>query len=197
MQPGACAIPAAGGPAHPGPTCRPAAQRPGVPGPVQAVGHPQALLVTHRLDQCTEGLLVLGKTRAFVASFNELIKRGGGNSSTGGSSSAGSNGSVQADRGGGAAGGSSSSSSADGSGSLPEGRAGPQLQPSPLRKFYRAAMSTPPPLGLLRHYLSVERRHAGGLRPLGGKGSAAGPASLPAPHGRACSAWSRGGACTP
>lgn len=30
-----------------------------------------------------------------------------------------------------------------------------------LRKFYRAATAAAPPLGLLRHRLSIERRHTG------------------------------------
>lgn len=45
------------------------------PPPVQAVGHPAPLLITHRLDQVTEGVLVLGKTPEFVARFNALIRR--------------------------------------------------------------------------------------------------------------------------
>ncbi|KAL4447686.1 hypothetical protein ABPG75_004905 [Micractinium tetrahymenae] len=130
----------------------------------QAIGHPQSLLVTHRLDQCTEGLLVLGKARAFVAAFNELVKRSSGNSS--GSSNCSGKG---ADRGGGAASSSSrgvdGSSSGDGSSRSGSGSmvvsSAEQGLARPLRKFYRAATSAPPPLGLLRHYLSMERRHAG------------------------------------
>lgn len=46
----------------------------------QAVGHPTPLLITHRLDQATEGVLVLGKTTAFVARFNALIRSSEGRS---------------------------------------------------------------------------------------------------------------------
>lgn len=140
----------------------------------QAVGHPQSLLVTHRLDQCTEGLLVLGKTRAFVAAFNELIKPGsgsGGGSSRGGrkrkkgsgtSSPDGDLGSSEeAGSAGGVAGTDSGCSSREADGDSLADSDSAQQAPRPLRKFYRAATSAPPPLGLLRHYLSVERRHAG------------------------------------
>ena len=43
---------------------------------LQAVGHPRPLLITHRLDQVTEGVVVLGKTPEFVSRFNALISRG-------------------------------------------------------------------------------------------------------------------------
>ena len=42
----------------------------------QAVGHPEPLLITHRLDQATSGVLVLGKAPGFVARFNALIRSG-------------------------------------------------------------------------------------------------------------------------
>ena len=42
----------------------------------QAVGHPSPLLITHRLDQVTEGVVVLGKTPDFVSRFNAVISRG-------------------------------------------------------------------------------------------------------------------------
>jgi 23S rRNA-/tRNA-specific pseudouridylate synthase len=32
----------------------------------------EPLLATHRLDTCTEGLVVLGRTAAFVSAFNRL-----------------------------------------------------------------------------------------------------------------------------
>lgn len=38
--------------------------------PSQAVGQEAALRITHRLDTCTEGVLVLGKTAGFVKAFN-------------------------------------------------------------------------------------------------------------------------------
>jgi RNA pseudouridylate synthase len=44
----------------------------------QAVGSPEPLLITHRLDACTEGVVVLAKTRAFVRRFNALLQAGGG-----------------------------------------------------------------------------------------------------------------------
>ena len=47
-------------------------------GPVQAIGRSEPLLITHRLDGCTEGLLVLGKTKAFVQRFNPLLATAGG-----------------------------------------------------------------------------------------------------------------------
>jgi len=40
----------------------------------EAIGWPEPLMVTHRLDQCTEGLVVLGKTAAFVKYFNALLR---------------------------------------------------------------------------------------------------------------------------
>ncbi|GAB4822393.1 hypothetical protein N2152v2_009439 [Parachlorella kessleri] len=49
---------------------------PGVPVAPTAVGHPRPLLITHRLDQATEGVVVLGKTPEFVSRFNALISRG-------------------------------------------------------------------------------------------------------------------------
>ncbi|KAK9817741.1 hypothetical protein WJX72_001472 [[Myrmecia] bisecta] len=42
----------------------------------QAICASDPLLVTHRLDSCTEGVVVLAKTRAFVQYFNGLLKRG-------------------------------------------------------------------------------------------------------------------------
>lgn len=111
-----------------------------------ALGLPAPLLVTHRLDQCTEGLLVLGKSRDFVRAFNELVRRSGG---SGGKCASSGDGSAetaaaavkqQAEA---AAVGDSSSAS------------------SPLRKFYRAVTASPPPLGLLRHFLSIQQRHEG------------------------------------
>ncbi len=41
---------------------------------VQAMGETSPLLSTHRLDTCTEGLVVLGRRREFVAAFNELLR---------------------------------------------------------------------------------------------------------------------------
>lgn len=111
-----------------------------------ALGLPAPLLVTHRLDQCTEGLLVLGKTRAFVRAFNELVRRSGGSggkcSSSGGSPEA-----------------SAAEQLADAAGSNDSGSASGTS--SPLRKFYRAVTAAPPPLGLLRHHLSIQQRHEG------------------------------------
>lgn len=107
----------------------------------QAIDHPQPLLVTHRLDQCTEGLLVLGKTKAFVQQFNELVQRSSDNGSSSGSDS-----------------GSESGSSGIGAGGDGDGEAAASR---PLRKFYRAATLEPPPLGLQRHWLSIERRQQG------------------------------------
>ncbi|BDA46168.1 probable mitochondrial RNA pseudouridine synthase Rpusd4 [Coccomyxa sp. Obi] len=40
----------------------------------QALGESSPLLSTHRLDTCTEGLVVLGRKRDFVAAFNELLR---------------------------------------------------------------------------------------------------------------------------
>lgn len=40
----------------------------------QAIGRREPLMVTHRLDQCTEGLVVLGKNSSFVKYFNELLR---------------------------------------------------------------------------------------------------------------------------
>lgn len=40
----------------------------------QAMGESSPLLSTHRLDTCTEGLVVLGRKREFVAAFNELLR---------------------------------------------------------------------------------------------------------------------------
>lgn len=149
--------------------------------PAQAIGHPRSLLVTHRLDQCTEGLLVLGKTRAFVAAFNELVKPGGAkgssrsrstitntSSSRGRSGSRSRSGSRGRQQDGGSCAGGDGGHGASGSGSgvadVRDSATGSSAGQHPrlLRKFYRAATSAPPPLGLLRHYLSVERRTAGG-----------------------------------
>lgn len=110
----------------------------------QAVGHPEPLKSTHRLDQCTEGLLVLGKTKAFVARFHTLLKGGGSGGS--GSASSDSKGSAGAD--GDVAAAAAAEGEADGA-------------PRPVRKFYRAATAAAPPRGLLRHRLSVERRRLG------------------------------------
>ena len=43
----------------------------------QALGLPSPLLITHRLDACTEGVVVLGKTREFVQRFNRLLQQEG------------------------------------------------------------------------------------------------------------------------
>lgn len=40
---------------------------------LQAIGSDEALLITHRLDTCTEGVLIAGKTKAFVRHFNDLL----------------------------------------------------------------------------------------------------------------------------
>lgn len=42
---------------------------------IQAIGAP-FLLPTHRLDHATEGVLVLGKSQAFVSRFNFMIREG-------------------------------------------------------------------------------------------------------------------------
>ena len=43
----------------------------------QALGEEEALRPTHRLDACTAGLVVLGRTAAFVAGFNKLLAAAG------------------------------------------------------------------------------------------------------------------------
>ncbi|KAK9814867.1 hypothetical protein WJX73_000798 [Symbiochloris irregularis] len=43
-------------------------------GAAQAIGFEGPLLITHRLDRCTEGLTVIGKTTAFVRRFNLLLQ---------------------------------------------------------------------------------------------------------------------------
>lgn len=40
---------------------------------LQAIGRDGPLLSTHRLDTCTEGVLITGKTKAFVRHFNDLL----------------------------------------------------------------------------------------------------------------------------
>ena len=40
---------------------------------VQAIGREEPLLITHRLDTCTEGVLIMGKTKAFVQHFNAAM----------------------------------------------------------------------------------------------------------------------------
>lgn len=44
---------------------------------LQALQCEQPLLITHRLDACTEGLLVVGRTLAFVQHFNKLLQQPG------------------------------------------------------------------------------------------------------------------------
>ncbi|KAL3148480.1 hypothetical protein ABBQ38_013923 [Trebouxia sp. C0009 RCD-2024] len=44
----------------------------------QALQCKEPLLITHRLDACTEGLLVVGRTLAFVQHFNRLLQQPGG-----------------------------------------------------------------------------------------------------------------------
>ena len=39
----------------------------------QAIGREEPLLITHRLDTCTEGVLIMGKTKAFVQQFNAAM----------------------------------------------------------------------------------------------------------------------------
>ena len=39
----------------------------------QALGEAAPLLSVHRLDACTEGLVVLGRSRGFVAAFNRAM----------------------------------------------------------------------------------------------------------------------------
>ncbi|KAL4856876.1 RNA pseudouridine synthase 6 [Chlorella vulgaris] len=121
---------------------------------VSALALEQPLLLTSRLDQCTEGLLVLAKTRSFVARFNQLVQRSSNNSkhssstTDDGRSSDGNGG-----RGGGTEQQEHSMCGASSDSCAPQQR--------PLRKFYRAATAVAPPLGLLRHHLSIERRHQG------------------------------------
>ena len=43
---------------------------------MQALKLAESLLATHRLDTCTEGLVVLGRTAAFVSAFNRLQLEG-------------------------------------------------------------------------------------------------------------------------
>ncbi len=42
---------------------------------MQALQCAESLLITHRLDACTEGLLVVGRNRPFVQHFNRLLQR--------------------------------------------------------------------------------------------------------------------------
>ena len=44
---------------------------------LQALKLSQPLLATHRLDHCTEGLVVLGRSGAFVSAFNKLLQQEG------------------------------------------------------------------------------------------------------------------------
>ena len=44
---------------------------------LQALKLSQPLLATHRLDHCTEGLVVLGRSGAFVSAFNKLLQQDG------------------------------------------------------------------------------------------------------------------------
>ena len=44
---------------------------------MQALQCAESLLITHRLDACTEGLLVVGRNRPFVQHFNRLLQRPG------------------------------------------------------------------------------------------------------------------------
>ena len=44
---------------------------------LQALQCTEPLLITHRLDACTEGLLVVGRKRAFVQHFNQLLQQSG------------------------------------------------------------------------------------------------------------------------
>lgn len=44
---------------------------------MQALQCAESLLITHRLDACTEGLLVVGHNRPFVQHFNQLLQRPG------------------------------------------------------------------------------------------------------------------------
>lgn len=44
---------------------------------LQALQCKQPLLITHRLDACTEGLLVVGRSLAFVQHFNKLLQEPG------------------------------------------------------------------------------------------------------------------------
>jgi hypothetical protein len=142
----------------------PSALKPGpLPLPTQALGLPEPLRVTHRLDQCTEGLLVLGRSRAFVAAFNALVQRSSGGSSSGEPGSR--------EAGGWSSGGGGGADGDD------VGRGAAPLRP--LRKFYRAATAAPPPLGTLRHHISVERRQQG-LPGFTVAHDAPVPASLPA-----------------
>ncbi|PRW60645.1 RNA pseudouridine synthase chloroplastic [Chlorella sorokiniana] len=131
----------------------------------EAVGYPERLLrVTHRLDQCTEGLLVLGKTREFVRQFMEMIKQGSASSNSSSSSSSASSSSSDDASGGGRGvrgGGSQGGTAAHASSAAGDSDAAEVSPARTLRKYYRAATSAPPPLGLLRHRLSVERRHQG------------------------------------
>jgi hypothetical protein len=130
------------------------------------MGLPEPLLVTHRLDQCTEGVLVLGRTKRFVARFNELVSRSSSNSRNDGE-----DGLVAAqDEADSSSVGRSSSSASDGSvgdsqakseGQLNAGESSGTARAPPLRKFYRAVSASPPPLGLLRHHLSINRRQQG------------------------------------
>ncbi len=44
---------------------------------MQALQCAESFLITHRLDACTEGLLVVGRNRPFVQQFNRLLQRPG------------------------------------------------------------------------------------------------------------------------
>ena len=44
---------------------------------MQALQCAESLLITHRLDACTEGLLVVGRNRPFVQHFNRLLQQPG------------------------------------------------------------------------------------------------------------------------
>lgn len=42
---------------------------------LQAVGFSGKLMVTSRLDSCTQGVVILGKNKTFVAAFNALMRQ--------------------------------------------------------------------------------------------------------------------------
>lgn len=48
----------------------------------QATGFAGTLMVTSRLDSCTQGVVLLGKSRTSVVAFNRLMRRDGALSKT-------------------------------------------------------------------------------------------------------------------
>jgi 23S rRNA-/tRNA-specific pseudouridylate synthase len=100
-------------------------------GAAKGIGVKEPLLITSRLDQATEGLIVLGKTAEFVQKFGKIIRREG------------------------------TSNTIQGENGQDSEEKEEESVVSSYKKMYKALVSVPPPLGTMTHHVKIKCRLQG------------------------------------